>query len=130
MAGTIVADTLTHSTAGSLDTNYVVSNTIKVWGYLNGDNTTLYDSFGLSSVSDEAAGDINFTMTNAMANTNYACIGASGQDVDVEIATNFCANNGTRTTTVFQVGTGYATSAAHGAADRDVVCPAILGDLA
>ena len=125
---TLKADTI-QSTSGGAAT-LTKQEAVKTWGYLNGDNTTLYDSFNVSSASDAAVGDINFTMTNAMANTNYACIGAAGQDTDAEVATNFCANNATRTTTVFQVGTGYATSSASGAADRDVVCPAILGDLA
>ena len=29
--GTLKADTLTHSTAGSLDTNYVVNGSAKAW---------------------------------------------------------------------------------------------------
>ena len=125
---TLKADTI-QSTSGGAAT-LTKQQAIKTWGYLQGDNTTFFDSFNISSASDEAAGDINFTMTSAMSSTNYACIGAAGQDVDDEVATNFCANSATRTTSVFQIGTGYATSDAWGAADRDLVCPAILGDLA
>ena len=32
--GTLKADTLTHSTAGSLDTNYVVNGSAKAWCYI------------------------------------------------------------------------------------------------
>ena len=31
MAGTLAADTLTHSTAGSIGTNYVVEGSCKSW---------------------------------------------------------------------------------------------------
>ena len=103
---------------------------VKAWGYLNGDNTTFYDSFGMSSASDEAVGDINFTLSNAMSSTNYAVTGAAGQISDNEYATNMCANNQTRTTTVFQIATGYAVAGGDAQADRDVVCFNITGDLA
>ena len=33
--GTLKADTLTHSTAGSLDTNYVVNGSAKAWCFVN-----------------------------------------------------------------------------------------------
>ena len=133
--GTIAFDTLQTSgqitgTAKSLDTDYVVNGAVKAWGYLNGDNTTFFDSFGMSSASDEAAGDINFTLANAMSSTSYVVVGAAGQETDNEYATNFCANNATRTTTVFQVTTGFAVSSTDGQVDRDVVCFNITGDLA
>tara|TARA_B100000902_G_scaffold215095_1_gene204546 strand:- start:397 stop:792 length:396 start_codon:yes stop_codon:yes gene_type:complete len=114
----------------SVDTTYVINGSVKAWGYLNGDNTTFYDSFGMSSASDEGTGDTNFTLSSAMSSTNFAVTGAAGQTTDNEYATNFCANNNTRTTTVFQVKTGYAVASADGAADRDVVCFNITGDLA
>jgi hypothetical protein len=38
MAGTIIADTLTHSTAGSVTTDYVVNGSAKAWANItNGD---------------------------------------------------------------------------------------------
>ena len=123
------ADTITASD-GSSPVTLTKQSAAKAWGYLNGDNTTFYDSFGMSSASDEGAGDINFTLANAMSSTNFAVTGAAGQNVDAEFATNFCANNATRTTTVFQVATGFAVSTSEGQVDRDVVCFNIMGDLA
>ena len=130
MAGKIIADTIETGAGADIPTSYVVNGSVKAWGYLNGDNTTFYDSFGMSSASDEGTGDTNFTLSSAMSSTNFAVTGAAGQTSDNEYATNFCANNNTRTTTVFQVKTGYAVASADGAADRDVVCFNITGDLA
>ena len=41
MAGKIVADTLEHSTAGSIATNYVVEGSAKHWCMFNSDNSTV-----------------------------------------------------------------------------------------
>jgi hypothetical protein len=64
MAGKIIADTLEHSTAGSLTTDYVVNGSAKAW--LSSDATTsLYDSFNISSGTDHGTGDYSHTLTNA-----------------------------------------------------------------
>lgn len=72
MAGTIVADTLTHSTAGSLTTDYVVNGSAKAWANLNGSSFGLRDDFNFASATDVGAGDYDFSFTNNMANANYA----------------------------------------------------------
>lgn len=78
MAGTIAADTLTHSTAGSIATNYVVEGSAKAW--LNHNNAhTLLDSFNISSITDGGTGITNaVTFTNAMNNDDYAISGFAG----------------------------------------------------
>ena len=78
MAGTIAADTLTHSTAGSIATNYVVDGSAKAW--LNHNNAhTLLDSFNISSITDGGTGITNaVTFTNAMNNDDYAISGFAG----------------------------------------------------
>ena len=59
MAGTIVADTLTHSTAGSLATNFIVEGSTKAWCSWDMANTgSPYDSFNVSSVTDDS-GTVN-----------------------------------------------------------------------
>ncbi len=66
MAGTIAADTLTHSTAGSIATNYVVEGSAKVLGNLQGDgssNTAV--SLNISSVTDGSAGLNTVAVSNA-----------------------------------------------------------------
>ena len=58
MAGTIIADTLTHSTAGSVTTDYVVNGSAKAWASIDQDSTghPVYDSFNTASTSDGGAG--------------------------------------------------------------------------
>jgi len=76
MAGKIIADTLEHSTAGSLDTQYVVNGSAKAWVYLNGVTFGIQDSFNTSSATDNgSAGDYTTTRTNAFVNDDYATAG-------------------------------------------------------
>ena len=75
MAGKIIADTLEHSTAGSVTTDYVVNGSAKVWGNLNGSGTiALRDSFNVASVTDNGTGQYDFNYTNNMNDANYAGI--------------------------------------------------------
>ena len=81
MAGKIVADTLEHSTAGSIATNYVVEGSAKAWVNYDGTVTTptARDSFNHSSITDNANADHTITHTNAFATaTDYLAIGTGG----------------------------------------------------
>ena len=72
MAGKIVADTLEHSTAGSLDTQYVVNGSAKAWGLFNGTGTiAVRDSLNVSGITDLAVGKMTVSKTNAMGSVNY-----------------------------------------------------------
>jgi len=73
MAGKIVADTLEHSTAGSIATNYVVEGSAKAWCSFDGTAATpsFNDSFNGSSVTDGGTGDQTMNLTNAMTDANY-----------------------------------------------------------
>ena len=67
--GTLKADTLTHSTAGSLATNYVVNGSLKAWRkYDTNGGTTNTESFNYSSITDGGTGDSTHTLTNSMSN--------------------------------------------------------------
>mgnify|MGYP003154212794 CR=1 FL=1 len=67
--GKIKADTLEHSTAGSLDTQFVVNGSAKVWAYRDATTAaTILDSFNVSSAVDEGVGDTDYNITNAMSN--------------------------------------------------------------
>ena len=73
MAGTIIADTLTHSTAGSIATNYVVEGSAKAWVNFNGTGTiAARDSMSVSSLTDNSTGNYNVTLSSAMENANYS----------------------------------------------------------
>lgn len=72
MAGTIVADTLTHSTAGSIATNYVVEGSAKAWFSMNEATPVFNDSFNFASITDNATGDKTVSFTSSMGNANYS----------------------------------------------------------
>ncbi len=74
--GKIKADTLEHSTAGALDTQYVVNGSSKAWflfdqrGNVLGANT-IGDSLNISSIADTSTGLITVSTANSMNNTTY-----------------------------------------------------------
>ena len=75
MAGKIVADTLEHSTAGSVTTDYVVEGTLKVWcSWSMNDTSNPYDSFSLSSITDNSTTQNTMTYTNAFNTANGQCV--------------------------------------------------------
>jgi hypothetical protein len=77
MAGTIVADTLTHSTAGSIATNYVVNGSAKAWVNYKGTTTNeVRDSLNVASVSDDAVGVFTMNYSNSLNNSSYAATGS------------------------------------------------------
>ena len=80
--GKIKADTLEHSTAGSLDTSYVVNGSAKAWASFNQTSTghPVYDSFNVSGTSDIGAGATKVSFSNAMSNANYSTSGGAQTD--------------------------------------------------
>tara|TARA_Y100000385_G_C12949325_1_gene574747 strand:- start:279 stop:671 length:393 start_codon:yes stop_codon:yes gene_type:complete len=70
--GKIKADTLEHSTAGSLDTSYVVRGSAKVWINFNGTGTVaIRDSFNVSGLTDSGTGKYTPAYSNNMSNAVY-----------------------------------------------------------
>tara|TARA_R100000654_G_scaffold21198_1_gene42760 strand:- start:11 stop:424 length:414 start_codon:yes stop_codon:yes gene_type:complete len=81
MAGKIVADQLEHSTAGSVDTQFVVNGSAKAWINFNGAGTVASrDSLNISSLTDSAAGDYTISFSNSLVNTNYSFLTCSSDD--------------------------------------------------
>ena len=126
MAGTIIADTLTHSTAGSVTTDYVVNGSAKAWINFDGTGTiATRDSLNVSSITDEGTGYYQYDFTNAMSNANYSASGTGG-------------NNDNNVNRVVQFGDGYTTTAldlntgdgAGSPSDRSVMGSQVFGDLA
>lgn len=78
MAGKIIADQIEHSTAGSLDTSYVVNGSAKARHASNDAGTTLYGSLNVSSLGDTATGKETITFTTAMSDLNYSVVSGSG----------------------------------------------------
>ena len=81
--GTLKADTLAHSTAGSLATNYVVEGSAKAWVEFNGTGTVaINDSFNIAGIVDDGTGKYDLTFTNSMNNANFSSTGAAGERSD------------------------------------------------
>jgi hypothetical protein len=80
--GKIKADTLEHSTAGTVDTQYVVKGSAKSWINFNATGTiATRDSFNVSGIVDEKTGITTVSFTNNMqTNANYATM-MGGHDI-------------------------------------------------
>jgi len=73
MAGTIVADDLQHSTAGSVGTEYVVEGSAKHWAEFSQQGVqALDDSFNCSTITDGGLGITNLFFSSSMASGNYS----------------------------------------------------------
>jgi len=70
--GKIKADTLEHSTAGSLDTKFVVNGSAKHIHYFNQVTVTINSSLNMSSITDVGAGMYDPQLTNTMGSTTYS----------------------------------------------------------
>jgi len=78
MAGKIVADTLEHSTAGSVDTQYVVNGSAKAWVNFDQSDNGVDGSLNASSVGDNGVGDITLNFTNSFSGDTFAPAGFAG----------------------------------------------------
>ncbi len=117
MAGKIIADQIEHSTAGSLDTSYVVNGSAKMWCLWNQENTpAIRDSFNSASLTDNGSGKGQVNLTTAMSNVNYS-YGGHHSDIGGGYVTSVINNSdyqSINTTTQFRVsmlnGDGYQDS--------------------
>tara|TARA_R100000808_G_C2142277_1_gene150056 strand:+ start:1853 stop:2284 length:432 start_codon:yes stop_codon:yes gene_type:complete len=138
------ADTLRHS-GGTLGTDVRIKNTsvyesdggtsvtqntvqslVKAWINLNGTGTiATRDSFNSASITDNGTGEYIDTFTNPMANTTYSASGESGT-LGANNENMFVCNFGRSTTG----SRGSNMSDGGAAADRDLYCIMVAGDLA
>jgi hypothetical protein len=84
MAGTIAADILTHSSSGSVSTEYVVKGSAKVWVNFDGtaasEASLVRDSFSVSTMTDNSTGNYDINLSNAMSDTNQVtCVSNAHQ---------------------------------------------------
>jgi hypothetical protein len=72
MAGKIIADQIEHSTAGSLDTSYVVNGSAKAWVNFNGSGTVaIQKSHNTSSITDSGTGQYVVNLSSSIDSANY-----------------------------------------------------------
>ena len=134
MAGKIVADTLEHSTAGSIATNYVVKGSAKAWLNINQTSTqAIRDSFNISSISDSGTGRTLITVSNAFSNNDYlattalrmqSTVSNSGSSGGVD------TSDGSTSITTTQHQLSYINTGTTGDTDTPYGGSSIQGDLA
>ena len=127
MAGKIIADQIEHSTAGSLDTSYVVNGSAKAWVNFNGTGTiAARDSFNVSGLTDNGTGRYAVAFSNNMQSDGYAVsnsAASSGTVYECWMGSTY----GYPTTSNVGLGTGYDTPVD---SDTIYVTSTIVGDLA
>jgi len=88
MAGKIIADTLEHSTAGSVTTDYVVNGSAKAWVSYKGTATNaVKDSLNISSVTDASTGRYLPQFSNSFNALDYLSQ-TTGNNADGPVAAN------------------------------------------
>lgn len=126
--GTLKADTLTHSTAGSLATNYVVNGSAKAWFQITGVGTAaLKDSLNVSSFNDEGTGNYKITYSNNMANTTYSFSTGAGWDVGGTNSTYSGTDKDEILTSTLEI---YHVNTSDSSTDANLSMGSIHGDLA
>ena len=94
MAGKIIADQIEHSTAGSVDTQYVVNGSAKAWVNFNGTGTVaIRESFSTSSITDVGTGTYTVNFSTAMTDANYSVGGMCNWNINGWGTVSFSANN-------------------------------------
>ena len=123
--GKIKADQIEHSTAGSLDTQYVVNGSAKSWSNINA-GASPRDSFNVSSVTDVSTGKYQINVSTSMNNVNYAVL-TNGSRANDETVT--CRQE-EHTTGQYTIQCFEADAPSQAFQDSDSVFTAVMGDLA
>ena len=122
--GKIKADTLEHSTAGPLDTQYVVNGSAKAWVNQD-DQTTINGSFNVASLTDVGTGRGGVNFTNNMSNATFAPVAEATNGSGDSGINNASHERDAIATSKFNMRTGTTSPA-----DLDGVIGLVHGDLA
>ena len=105
----------------------------KSWIAFNGSGTvSMYDSFNVTSLTDNGTGDYSITMANAMSNANYAVTASAGLGTSAYLNAHIhCVSaapfNQAPTTTVYRVVVS-RDQGTSGVEDTARVACAVFGD--
>ena len=121
MAGKIVADQLEHSTAGSLDTQFVVNGSAKVLSLYDAVAQTVDNSFNQSSLTDSATGVFIHNFTNSFSARGFPA-GMTNRRTYYDLH-----NADSITTTTVKVSTDQSANTAIDRAENSTI---VHGDLA
>jgi len=129
MAGKIIADQIEHSTAGSLDTSYVVNGSSKSWVNFNGTSTVaIRGSLNTSSITDRGTGQYTVNNSASFNNTNFAFMTTAGHDNASGTACNFdpweFTTSATKANSFQETGSNTVRN------DRNFLFASFMGDLA
>ena len=73
MASELRVNTLKDASGNnSVATSVIAEGTAKVWAKATQSDNSIYDSFNLTSITDDGTGQLTFTIASDMANINYA----------------------------------------------------------
>ena len=132
MAGKIIADQIEHSTAGSLDTQYVVNGSAKAWVNFNGSGTiAARNSLNTSGLVDNGTGDYNQNFVNSFSAADFAFVMGGKFDSGASNLTQPITNHyrTTQTSSTVRIGMQVPNTGADGF-DGDTVTSINHGDLA
>ena len=77
---TLKVGTIQNTSGGSSSTpEQIEQGRCKAWIKSEGASATILDDFGFSSMTDHGTGQMTFTFTSAMSNTNYCVVGRHAQ---------------------------------------------------
>ena len=127
--GKIKADTLEHSTAGSLDTSYVVNGSAKAFISFDGTGTVSIDtSFNISTLTDNAAADYSIAYTNNVSTSNHPVTGSNIGSSESNYLGYICSDGVAQATTGVTVHFVFHNGSSNN--DQDPVHLVTNGDLA
>tara|TARA_Y100000385_G_scaffold280283_1_gene331170 strand:+ start:438 stop:839 length:402 start_codon:yes stop_codon:yes gene_type:complete len=90
--GKIKADTLEHSTAGSLGTKFVVNGSAKSTLHYDHQAPAIRASFNVSSVTDDATGNLQINYTSSFSNIYYSVYGSFSMNYGSSSALGYSAH--------------------------------------
>tara|TARA_Y100000114_G_scaffold70633_1_gene64595 strand:- start:180 stop:560 length:381 start_codon:yes stop_codon:yes gene_type:complete len=77
---TLKVNTIQNTSGASSSTpEQIEQGRCKAWIKSEGASATILDDFGFSSMTDHGTGQMTFTFTTSMSNTNYCVVGAHAQ---------------------------------------------------
>ena len=127
--GKIKADTLEHSTSGSVNTKYVVEGSVKAFSEQDNDSPNPPNkSLNQSSITDSSGGHKIHNFASAFSDKVYLCLtGCCGNRGSTTASVRGVMPDGTFTTTAADMRYAYATQTAEDDTQAGI---AVLGDLA
>lgn len=126
MAGKIIADQIQSTSAGTLDTKYVVNGSAKAWINLSSSAMSINGSFNASSLVDDgsATGVVQVNLTNSFNNVLNMSVGC-GAGNGTSATSYYICSGWTKDTSAYWVRgtwgtTGYDIGVVMGQVDGDI----------